>query len=190
MAQYIEEARALRSRPLPPEVEAKARETLRAFDTPPTLGPINLVSVPVQFNSLLPRGHIFMHPDTPKSGVRDPWPPPIPSFPIPIPEAPAPQPAPTTWPCINGIPGCPHEDTHYHRKNPGETWGRVYFGDEVTAAFDRLRSRPIPPEVEAAAEALLDKLEERCGPRPEWLVEMEVLRVALFSARGAKGGAR
>lgn len=40
----------------------------------------NLTGLPVHFVSLLPRGHIFMHPDTPKSGARDPWPPQIPTL--------------------------------------------------------------------------------------------------------------
>lgn len=40
------------------------------------LSPIDLASIPVHYISLLPRGRIFMHPDTPTSGARDPWPPP------------------------------------------------------------------------------------------------------------------
>ena len=39
----------------------------------------DLAAIPVHFVSLLPRGRIFMHPDTPKSGVRDPWPPTMPT---------------------------------------------------------------------------------------------------------------
>ena len=45
---------------------------------------VNLAALPVHFVSVLPRGHIFMHPDTPKSGVRDPW---FLSTPAPAPSA-------------------------------------------------------------------------------------------------------
>ena len=37
--------------------------------------PLDLASIPIHFVGALPRGRIFMHPDTPKTGVRDPWPP-------------------------------------------------------------------------------------------------------------------
>jgi len=42
--------------------------------------PLDLASLPVHFIAHLPRGRIFMHPDTPKVAVRDPWPPPMPAI--------------------------------------------------------------------------------------------------------------
>ena len=39
-----------------------------------TLSEIDLGALPVHFVGGLPRGRIFMHPDTPKTGVRDPGP--------------------------------------------------------------------------------------------------------------------
>lgn len=60
--------------------------------------PLDLASLPVHFIAHLPRGRVFMHPDTPRSGVRDPWPPLAPSFTnwtgaATKPDAPAPSPA-------------------------------------------------------------------------------------------------
>lgn len=68
----------LRSVPSPPALRA----LLDATAKPQPLGPVDLAALPVHFVSVLPRGHIFMHPDTPKSGVCDPWPPPMPSTPF------------------------------------------------------------------------------------------------------------
>jgi len=68
-----------------------------------------IAGLPVHFVAHLPRGRVFMHPDTPKSGVRDAWPPPMPSM-IPVPVAPAPPDA-TEHPC-----GCyAPEGDHCHR---------------------------------------------------------------------------
>ena len=43
-----------------------------------TASAVDLAALPIHFIAHLPRGRVFMHPDTPTSGVRDPWPPPMP----------------------------------------------------------------------------------------------------------------
>lgn len=53
----------------------KGWEILAATPEPATIASIDLTAIPVHFVTLLPRGRIFMHPDTQTSGVRDPWPP-------------------------------------------------------------------------------------------------------------------
>lgn len=59
----------------------------------PTLNTLDLAALPVHFVALLPRGRVFMHPDTPTSGVRDPWPPTFTMLPIEIEPAQPPRPA-------------------------------------------------------------------------------------------------
>ncbi len=51
--------------------------------------------------------------------------------------------------CINGR--CDRPETHYHRKADDAGYGVICMGDEITAAFDRLR--PPPPASEAVREA-------------------------------------
>ena len=59
---------------------AVAMDSLLAEQPGAGAKPLDLASLPVHFIAHLPRGRIFMHPDTPKVAVRDPWPPPMPAI--------------------------------------------------------------------------------------------------------------
>ena len=81
--EWLESGHWMACQPLFADDGAKAREkgqrlrALLAAEPAKRVEPPDLVGVPVHFVSVLPRGRIFMHPDTPKSGLRDPWPPPM-----------------------------------------------------------------------------------------------------------------
>jgi len=76
-------------RPRTVEIDADDLRALLAEEDERGAVAAEIAGLPVHFVAHLPRGRVFMHPDTPKSGARDAWPPPMPSM-IPVPIATAP----------------------------------------------------------------------------------------------------
>lgn len=132
------------------------------------------------------KGYTLVGPERLVNGCRCNW--------TPI-KAPAPTPAPTT-PTRRNRERAEHILNHYDRKSSADTFCLARRLDADDAEI--LRSRPLPPEVEAAAEALIAAVRayfarhsiefDKEGTSRKLSLALDRMIAALSSARGAKGG--